>query len=416
VASFLKGLLVTDWLLLLFGVLLTGASIAYVMTVPRRWIALPGALAIIGVAAATRSIGIVSPWPVTSFAAAMAAVLSGVGLSAGYWLASASLLQFARREDAAPEQETPVLSGNAAVVLSFAAPERYRVGRTARHVQQLIESDALTIPTSALPFVFLSERTRYRAVGDFLPARASIAAIADQLESRLSGAGFERVLVAFADGSPTLRESVDAALGAGAATVTVVTLGPDGSLPAHDAAFEIEQTREGGPERLPLVFAPSIWHSEDLAGRLVSRILDTTLGALPEEVGVALVGDGQPAIWEDSDRSWRERENYFNQRVRLLLSEHGILGQNVRTAWLEWQSPDVTEVVRHLAAMGCNRIVVAPSTIPCVSLSTALDLEHMVASARVAEGVRTVTLPPWGDDPSLAAAAAEAILSACPPE
>jgi len=414
-ASFPKGLPVTDWLLLLFGVLLTGASIAYVMTVPRRWIALPGILAPIGVAVAVRSLGVVSPWPVTTGAAAMAALLSGVGLSAGYWLASASLMLFARRVPDA-SQEKSAISGSAAIVLSFAAPERYRVSRTARHVQQLIESDALTIPTSALPFVFLSERARYRAVGDFLPARTSIAAVADQLEDRLSGSDFKRVLVAFTDGSPTLREGVDAALSAGAAMIVVVTLGPDGSLLARNAALELETTRDGEPERLPVVFAPSIWHSEDLAGRLVARILDTTLGALPEEVGVALVGEGQPAVWEDSDRGWRERENYFNQRVRLLLSEHGILEQNIRTAWLEWQSPDVTEVVRHLAAMGCNRIVIAPSTIPCVALSTALDLEHMVASARVAEGVRTVTLPPWGDDSSLSAAAAEAILKACSPE
>lgn len=342
----------------------------------------------------------------------MAAVLSAVGVSAGYWLASASLPHWTQ-PDTDPRRNEHAGTGaasTAVIVLSFAAPERYRITRAAAHIRQLMDSEALTIPTSALPFVFLSERARYRAIGGYLPARASLTSTAEQLERLLPGSTFGNVFAAFNDGSPTLRQSVAAARGAGAQKVVVVTLGPDGSLPAREALCTLESTDGPGPAGAAVTFAPSIWFSEKLAARLVTRILDTTRGVLPDEVGVALVGEGQPSAWEEFDHGWRERENYFNQRVRLLLTDHGIHAENVRTAWLEWQSPDVTEAVRHLAALGCIRIIVAPSTIPGVTLATALDLEHMVASARVNENVQTVTLPPWGDDPALAAAAAEAIL------
>ena len=416
-APSLKGLSVAEWITLLLGASLIGASVAYAMAVPQRWLPLPGLCGAAGAFIAIRSIGVLISWQQPG-SSAMAVVLSGVGLSAGYWLASASLLLSARPGSAAPQEhpQLPATSSSTAIVLSFAAPERYRISRAARHIRQLIESEALTIPTSALPFVFLSERARYRAIGGFLPARASVIATAEQMEGLLSPHGFDCVHVVFGDGPRTLRQTVTAAREAGARTTVLVTLGPDGSLPTREVLRELESPDESGNACPDVTLAPSIWYSEELAGRLVSRILDTTRGVLPDEVGVALIGEGQPSAWMSFDHGWRERENYFNQRVRLLLTEHGVRAENIRSAWLEWQTPDVTEAVRHLAALGCTRIVVAPSTIPCVALATALDLEHMVDLARVGENVRTVTLPPWGDDPAFAAAAAAVILRATKPE
>ncbi len=416
-ASLLKGLFVADWILLLIGVVIIGASVPYAMAVPQRWLPVPVVSGLSGVAVAVWSTGNLIPGWQTGLSV-MAVVLVGAGLSAGYWLASASLpLTVHLGADARANQPSVrATATNTVIVLSFADPERYRISRAASHIRQLLDSDALTIPTSALPFVFLSERARYRAIGDYLPARASALAITEQLERLLATSRFDGVLVAFSDGSPTLRQSVDAARQAGAQTIVVVTLGPDGSLPAREVIRELESVAEPKSPYPIVTFAPSIWYSEELASRLVARILETTRGVLPGEVGVALIGAGQPSAWEEFDHGWRERENYFNQRVRLLLTEHGIQAQNVRAAWLEWQSPDVTEAVRHLAALGCTRIVIAPSTIPCVALATALDLEHMVSSARVADTVRTVTLPPWGDDPAFAAAAAGAILRTTKPE
>lgn len=411
VACLRKGSTLADWLLLFVGAAVTGAALAYVMVVPRRWLPLPGLLVPGGVAVALRSLGTVLRTPGPTGAVGMAVLLCGVGLSAGYWLASASLPLYARHDTDPHKPPERAAAGRdvTVVVLSFAAPKRYRVGRTASHVRRLLDSGALGMPTSALPFVFLAERSRYRAIGDYLPARASTYAIADQMETLLSESEFGRVVIAWSDGSPSLLGSIVASTATGAGDVAVVTLGADGSFLSRDAILDLESASETDSTRIRAVFAPSIWHSEGLACRLVTRILETTLGASPEEVGVVLVGEGQPAAWESFDQGWRERENYFNQRVRLLLTEHGIQEQHVRTAWLEWQTPDVTEAVRHLAALGCVRIVIAPSTIACVTLSTALDLEHMVASARVAENVRTVTLPPWGDDPALATAAADAV-------
>lgn len=401
---------VADWLVLLVSAAATGAACTYLLVVPRRWLPLPGVLIVCGLLSATRSMDHVLKSSEAGGSIGMAILLSGLGVSAGFWLAATSLPLWASRNRETSEMLTSTASDTAVtlLVLSFAAPERYRVRRTAWYVRRLIESGALELPASAIPFVFLSERSRYGAIGDYLPARASTTAIVEQLEATLRVSAIGRIVIAWGEGS--LKESGDivASVAASGGRAVVVTLGADGSFRATEAILELESALEAVQECDSLLVAPSIWHSGRLAQRLVTRILDTTRGAEPDAVGVVLVGEGQPEAWESHDRGWRERENYFNQRVRLLLTERGIREHHVKAAWLEWQTPDVTEAVRHLAALGCTRIVIAPSTIACVTLSTAIDLEHMVASARVAEDVQTVTLAPWGDDPALAQAAAEA--------
>jgi protoheme ferro-lyase len=99
-----------------------------------------------------------------------------------------------------------------------------------------------------------------------------------------------------------------------------------------------------------------------------------------------------------------QTENYFIQRVRMLLVEAGLSSEHVKVARLEWQTPDVTETVRHLAVLGCRRIITIPATTVLPTLETQLDLERAVSCARVPTAVTTVTLGPWGDDDALAAA------------
>jgi protoheme ferro-lyase len=103
-------------------------------------------------------------------------------------------------------------------------------------------------------------------------------------------------------------------------------------------------------------------------------------------------------VWERRFSEAGATENYFNQRVRSLLGETGLDERRVRVAWLNWQTPDVTEAVRHVAVVGCTRIIVAPSTLALPSLETVLDLGHAVDLARVPDGVHVITLPAWAED------------------
>ena len=57
--------------------------------------------------------------------------------------------------------------------------------------------------------------------------------------------------------------------------------------------------------------------------------------------------------------------------------------------------------MRHVAALGCTRLVVAPACFPLDTVETMLELPLSVRQARIEEGVSIVSLAAWHDDPAL---------------
>ena len=90
----------------------------------------------------------------------------------------------------------------------------------------------------------------------------------------------------------------------------------------------------------------------------------------------------------------------------MILNDAGIPSANVRTAWAEWAQPDVTSAVRHLAALGCDRVLVSPAVFPFDCIATQLEIPLMVRQARV-ESVPVVMLPTWRDDEEVVGAIAQ---------
>jgi protoheme ferro-lyase len=81
---------------------------------------------------------------------------------------------------------------------------------------------------------------------------------------------------------------------------------------------------------------------------------------------------------------------------------------------LDWDEPGVTEVVRHLAALGCVRIRIVPATMPFDTVSTLLDMRDSADQAAVEADVSVEVLPAWGAELEVARALRERILeSAC---
>jgi protoheme ferro-lyase len=116
---------------------------------------------------------------------------------------------------------------------------------------------------------------------------------------------------------------------------------------------------------------------------------------------VALVLHGQPEAWQKSHASFDVQENSFANRVRATLIDRGLHQENIRLCYAEWRNPDITETVRHLAALGCSRVLICPACFPFESSVTILDMPVAVRQARVDAHVSTVVLGAWGDGPRL---------------
>lgn len=401
----------TSWTALLLAAIAAGMTACVWLVARRRLAALSGLVSLLLVAAAASQVVTIAR-STGHIGVGMAAGTIGIGaVLGGFLLAAALVPSFTRMPDrhrleAGSESPQP-----AVVIVAHGQPEHYTPFVTTQSFDRLGGSGVPLPPLSLRVFAYASDRSRYRAAG-INPTRPVVRAITTRATDLLEHDGFiGEVREAWLEGFPQLCDAIDAARESGAQAVAVVLLDVSQS---HE--YDLALRGVGGPgcetEGLTLAYSPPLW-SEDALARLVC---DKVLAALPggprHTDGVAIVATGQPPAWDQTHPQATEQRTYFCQRVRRLLMDSGLEGANIRTAWMDWQDPDVTEVVRHLSAVGCERIVIVPATAVADTLDIAVDLPAAVAQAAVDKDLRVEVLHGWGDDPGVAEVVARAAMDA----
>lgn len=403
--------MIVTWVVLLAGSVLFGMAVVAAMV-------LPGALAITALALAAVSLG-ASFWMAAgllstygTFEAVLAGaffILAGSGI--GYRVA-ASALPHLGSESATPTLAPSTGDGAGVILVADTDPERYDPRAVARRHVRLTEGAHVEIPPTAVPFVFLAAKARYRASRDSATGATLANSLAESTRRILDDAGTPVDVALALDGDAGMLTSLIARqVGHSARDIGVVVLGSE-DTDAVDRAKTVLDRARPNDAGISVAFGPSVWHDTTLAARLVERILDAAGDVEPADLGVVLISQGMPPEWEHVHDEAKRQENYFNQRVRLLLTERGLDERAVRIAWLDWQLPDVTEAVRHVAALGRTTIVTAPSTIALPTLESAIELDRAVDLARLPASVKVIPLAFWGDDEGFAAAVARSALAA----
>jgi protoheme ferro-lyase len=296
----------------------------------------------------------------------------------------------------------------AIIILADGQPETYDPAAVTHSFERLAATDVPVPPDAVRVFAYFSERMRYRSAG-MSPARPVVRSLSARVAEGLRHRGCEGpVFEAWMRGTPRLADAIAAAVKAGAGTIAVALLDATES-PAYEFARSEADAVASKRDGVHVCYGSPLWSDPTVARRVVER----ALAALPRGPratdGIVLVADGQPWQWDNAWPRSCEQTTFFIQRVRAGLVAAGVLEANVRAAWLDWQDPGVTEVVRHLAALGCERIVVIPATAPADTLETAIDLPAAVETAAIDPGIRVEILHGWGDDPAIAAVLADEI-------
>lgn len=398
-----------SWVALLGGGVLAGLGPVVVMAWPRRYERLAAAATLLAAglsAAGLVGISILAQRIDEAVVAGFLGVAAAVG---GFALGGALLAQAGAETPPArlPDPVPPAAPGIAVLLLCEAEPAEYAPADVAGELRRLADSGVDLPPETMRPFIFASEKARYRSLGHS-PERESCRRLAASLAERLDRPRFTGVSLAWSDRPPLLDDAVAAAVGEGRREIVVCALTVGDDLELTRARHRADALHAGSAG-VTLRYTRPLWSSVALAEHIAGRVRTACDAALPGEVGVALVGHGQPAELQERDPLRTEQETYFHQRIRSLLVEHGFDEARVRLGWAQWQEPAVTEVVRHLAALGCPRVLVVPASMPGESLMTLLDIPEAVTQARVERASDVVVLPAWGDDPVVADALAESV-------
>lgn len=388
------------WIALLICSFAFGACTVAAMVLPRHFSFLGGLAAIAGLLGALHALANISQAYSSSIAIGSAIGVIVVGTALGY-LTTTSLIPHLARASTPPSLAIPegAEDKTGVVLLTCSEPVLYDPRAVAYEQSLFCESGALDLPPAALPFVFLTQKSRYRAAGGVSPSGSSARSLAEKVAAMWSAESRPLIDLASCHDPGELAAAASRQAARGARAIAIVVLGPADSPFLERSLALLADACEPGPA---IVVADPVWNDAALAECAAERILRHGEGVAPENLGVALVCPGAPEAWEQRYVAAADTENYFVQRVRMQLIDSGLQSDHVRVAWLDWRSPDVIETVRHLAAVDCKRIIVIPLTMPLPTLDTVLDLERMISFAHVPAEVQLVTLGAWGDHEALA--------------
>lgn len=383
------------WLTLLAGGVAIGASFVCILVV-RRWLE-PGA-AMLGMAGVTAAVYAFNH--IANVYQRMDALLYALGFAiasaAGGYALAASLLDKLAHADkpvSLPES-TPAGRRSAIIVLACVEPQEYDPSATAEMLVKLQSEDLLDASFTVIPFIFTATKARYRAVGGRSDTRAELRRAGESLERMFEGR--EAVFDAACSDLDALPQRIAELTSKGFSDFTVVeiSIGEPLAMAAAKRAVDAMRPDEHG---VTIRYAAPLWDSPRLATLVMRRTME--LVARPAETGIVLLGHGQPEAHSRLDPRFDEHETMFLNRIRQMLADKGVPESNIRVAWTEWREPDVTGSVRHLAALGCRRVLVVPACYPFETLDTRLDIPTAIKQSRVDTSVVTVTAPTWNNDP-----------------
>jgi protoheme ferro-lyase len=386
-----------SWAALSFASLVAGAGSVGLLVLPRWKTPAAGVVTLLGFVASVWVFGVISIEYATLGGYTLGLSIALASTAGGYALAS-SLLERSAKTGRVPIIPKPEGNGTALLLLACAEPETYETGDTADELRQLADEGAVDLTITVTPFLFAAQKARYRAIGGQSPARAQVRRLVERVEGLIASGLYRRVEAAWCSGEGALAQRVAAAASDGCDRVVVVPLAVAESLEMHQAKQLLDRAH---PEDagVRVAYAAPLQDSDGIA-KLVARRISVGIGD-PQTTGVALVAHGQPEVREQANSQFDEGEAAFVNRVRVLVAEQGIPEQHIRISWAEWREPGVTSTVRHLAALGCERVLVSPVCFAYESSLTRLDILLGVRQARLDPTVSVVTLSAWGDEPEV---------------
>jgi hypothetical protein len=399
------------WLALVCGSVLSGASIVGLLVSERTLEPASAATALLGFVLAAWGLGQLTAAYQGLNAVGYALFFAAAAAAGGYALASTLLphVTLSRTPPLVPDRPAQWDTQPAVVVLSELEPPTYSMRATASALEDLAQEGLLSASIWVLPFLFMAQKTRYRAAGGTSPGASELEAVTARLALALAPRGITYVETAACDGEHSLSIRVAAAVERGFRTIVVAQASVAESLEVDRAKREVDSLRlsERG---VKVSYADPLWGSARCAALVASKAL--AVADDPLNSGIVLVGQAQPEERSRIAGSFDQHETGFLNQIRMMLVDEGVPDQQVRIAWADWRSPEVTESVRHLAALGCRTVVVLPACFPLDSIATMLDIPLSVRQARVNQSVNVLVLHAWHDDPRLVEVLRAQVLSA----
>ena len=349
---------------------------------------------------------------------ALAIALSLVLALAGYAVLTHRVLA---REDTRPvpelvrSPEDPGLGHTAVVYFTHGEPETYDPIGWINQFREFDEQKILFVPKLVRLFFLYRLRQSYLTVGKSDHRKMHQQMLAS-LENafRSQGDMDTRFYLSFLDDDPRPDAAVIQALNDGASRIIVSEVFL--TISNHTAEGK-ELIEEVGCEQygVEVQYTGPLWDSETLRSMFLQRVSRHLGVADKSEVGVLLVGHGQPDEWDVEWATETEQEQSFRTSVLDLFEADGYRRESLSQAWMEFKEPKPAEKILEFSRDGVKKVFYFSAAISADAIHSQYDVPELVRQAPVGDEIELVNLGAWNNDPIVIAAIKEKIDSVMAP-
>ncbi len=342
-----------------------------------------------------------------------AVAVSVASFMTGYMLAARHVLGRAdpRHIPTLTRDPTDAKGGHTAVIyFTHGEPQTYDPIGWINQFREFDEQQIRFVPFVARPFFLYKLRAAYLRVGASQHRRIHSEMLAS-LEGafRNQGDNRTRFYLSFLDDEPRPDAAVIRALNDGASEIILAEVFL--TISNHTAEGEELVDALNTEERFGVRVAKTgpLWDSDLLRELFVVRANAHLAGVDKADVGVLLVGHGQPDEWDVEWGTETTQEVAFRHAVLERLVEDGFRPDLVDLAWMEFKKPHPAEQVEAFIKRGAQRILYCAAAISADSIHSQFDIPKLISEARGPSTIERVNLGAWNNDPLVIRALKERI-------
>jgi protoheme ferro-lyase len=335
------------------------------------------------------------------------ALLIAIPLSLALFLTGYVVMtrSFLAREDPRPVPELtravddPDLGHTAVIYFTHGEPETYDPIGWINQFNEFDEQDIAFVPLVARPLFVHQLRNKYLEVG-----RSDHRKMHTQMVSRLKeafraeGDTTTRFYISFLDDNPRPDAAVIQALNEGASKIIVSEVFLTISNHTAEGKELIKALNVEEEYGVPVLYTGPLYDSTTLQSMFVERANAHIGDTAKSEVGILLVGHGQPDEWDVEWATETQQEIGFREAVLKQLEADGFRSENLSLAWMEFKEPKPAEKVEEFSRNGVKKVLYFSAAISADAMHSQWDIPALVNEARVPDGFPLLNLGAWNDD------------------
>ncbi len=329
----------------------------------------------------------------------------------GYALATNQMMNMPEEENApllTRSTEDPGKGHTAVIYISHGEPVTYDPIVWINQFKELEETGVPFVPHLIRPIFINHLRRSYMTAGE--SHHCSIHnEMFNELEKayREEGDSQTKFYLSFLDEWDTPAEATIKALNEGASKIIICNVFLTQSNHSLEGEHQVKEILDEFD--IPVYQAGPFWDSQTLKSMFVNR-LNAHVGNIDKtDIGVLLVGHGQPDEWDKEFPTETEQELSFRYDIIDLFINEGYNKEHLSLAWMEFKAPKVEGKIKEFVNKKLQKVYYFPAAISADCIHTQIDLPEQIARVDIPSDMEIVNLGGWNNDPIVVKAIKEKV-------